>query len=80
MTHDQVEWTLNWIRERYGTKACKGIRRLAWWDRSLWWRTCKPGGFDGYRTIGGRKLPCATLDTALRRPDMRDEIRRLSAG
>jgi hypothetical protein len=53
--------------------------RLLWWDGSLWWRTYHEGGFDGYRTLRGRKLPCATMETAPRRPDMRDEIRGLAA-
>jgi hypothetical protein len=52
--------------------------RLVWWDGSLWWRTYTSGGYDGYRTAAGRRLPCATLATALRRPDMRPEIRRLA--
>jgi hypothetical protein len=53
--------------------------RLAWWDRSLWWRTYHVGGYDGWRTLTGRRLPCAMMGTARRRPDMRDEIRRLAA-
>lgn len=52
--------------------------RVLWWDRSLWWRTYTVGGYDGYRTLTRRRLPCAMMDTALRRPDMRDEIRRLA--
>ena len=56
----------------------KGLRRLVWWDGSLWWRSYRPGGFDGYRTLRHRKLPCATLAIAIKRPDMRDEIRRLA--
>jgi hypothetical protein len=55
-----------------------GQRHFVWWDRALWWRTYHPGGYDGYRTITGRRLPCATLDTAMRRPDMHAEIRKLS--
>lgn len=55
-----------------------GKRRLVWWDGALWYRTCHAGGFDGYRTMTGRRLPCATLATALRRPDMRLEIRKLA--
>lgn len=51
---------------------------LHWWDRSLWWRTYHQGGYDGYRTITGRRLACATMATALKRPDMRDEIRQLA--
>ena len=53
--------------------------RLHWWNRSLWWRTYHQSGFDGYRTITGRKLACATMDTALKHPGMRDEIRALLA-
>lgn len=52
--------------------------RLHWWDRSIWWRTYQEGGYDGYRTLLGRRLACATMATALERPDMRDEIRRLA--
>jgi hypothetical protein len=55
------------------------LRRFEWLDGSLWWRSCTPGGFDGYRTIRGRMLPCATMETALCVPGMRDEIRRLAA-
>lgn len=57
----------------------EGRRQLVWWDGSLWLRTYRPGRFDGYRTLRGRKLPCATLAIAVKRPDMRDEIRRLAA-
>ena len=55
------------------------MKRFCWWDGSLWWRTYTPGGFDGYRTLRCRKLPCATMETALRRPDMHDDIRRVAA-
>ena len=55
------------------------LERPRRWDGSLWFRTYSPGGYDGYRTIGGRKLPCATLATAIERPDMRDEIRRMAS-
>jgi hypothetical protein len=55
------------------------LRRFHWWDRSLWWRTYTPGGFDGYRTADGRKLACATMQTAITRPDMADPIRTLAA-
>ena len=54
-------------------------QKFVFWDGALWWRTYTPGGFDGYRTIGGRKLPCATMATALTRPDMAAEIRRLAS-
>lgn len=55
------------------------LRALEFWDGSLWYRTYTPGGFDGYRTIGGRMLPCATMETVLCVPSMRDEIRRRAA-
>lgn len=55
------------------------MARAIWWDRSIWWRTYRQGGYDGYRTLAGRRLPCATMETALRRPDMKAEIRRLAA-
>lgn len=54
------------------------LRHFTWWDGSLWWRTYTPGGYDGYRALRGRKLPCATMETALRRPELRGEIRRLA--
>ncbi|MCW2720704.1 hypothetical protein [Pseudonocardia sp.] len=54
-------------------------KRLLWWDRSIWWRTYRQGGYDGFRTITGRRLPCATMDTALRRPELRSDIRLLAA-
>lgn len=38
-----------------------GKRRFVWWDGALWWRTYREGGFDGYRTLGGQKLPCGEL-------------------
>lgn len=52
--------------------------RIVFWDRSVWWRTYREGGFDGYRTLLGRKLPCYTMYQATTRPDLRDEIRPLS--
>ena len=58
---------------------CRPLRRFHWWDGALWWRTYTPGGFDGYRTTGGRKLPCATMETAINRPDMADLVRQLAA-
>jgi hypothetical protein len=64
--------------EQYTASIMSGDRRFVWWDRALWWRTYRPGGFDGYRTLTGRRLPCATMEQAVRRPDMRDEIRQLS--
>jgi hypothetical protein len=44
-----------------GDAITLGTRRFVWWDGALWWRTYQEGGFDGYRTLGGRKLPCDTL-------------------
>jgi len=65
--------------EQYTDDIRTGERRFVVWDRALWHRTYREGGFDGYRTLTGRRLPCATMETAVRRPDMRDEIRRLAA-
>jgi hypothetical protein len=56
-----------------------GKRRFVTWDRALWWRTYREGGFDGYRTFR-RRLSCGTLAVAVRRPDMTEEIRRLARG
>lgn len=71
--------------EAYTDDILSGDRRFVWWDRSLWWRTQTPGGFDGYRTLTGRRLPCATLETAVRRTswgglsaELATEVRRLS--
>ena len=64
--------------EQYTEDIRTGERRFLWWDRALWWRTYHEGGFDGYRTLRGRRLPCDTMEKAVRRPDMRDEIRQLS--
>ncbi|HSZ38469.1 MAG TPA: hypothetical protein VK817_00780 [Trebonia sp.] len=55
-----------------------GERRFVVWDRAIWYRTYREGGFDGYRTLTGRRLPCATMEKAVRRPDLAGEIRRLS--
>lgn len=52
--------------------------RPIWWDGSLWWRTYSEGGFDGWRTIGGRLLPCDTMNAAITRPHLHDEISRKS--
>lgn len=52
--------------------------RLRWWDGTLWWRTCREGGFDGWRTIRSRRLPCDAMAAALTRPRLHGEIRRLS--
>lgn len=52
--------------------------RIKWWDRSLWWRTYQEGGFDGWRTVRGRRLNCQTMEIALRDPELRSEIRILS--
>ena len=65
--------------EQYTEDIGEGERRFVFWDHSLWWRTYREGGYDGYRTIRGRRLPCAAMEKAVRRPDMRDEIRRLAA-
>ncbi len=62
---------------RPAERTGSGDRRFVWWDHALWWRTYTPGGYDGYRTLR-RRLNCGTLETAVRRPDMRDEIRRLA--
>jgi hypothetical protein len=53
-------------------------RRPHWWNGSLWWRTYTEGGFDGWRTISGRKLPCDTMFAALNAPHLQDEIRRIA--
>jgi len=54
-------------------------RRPRWWDRSLWFRVCTPGGFDGWRTLTGRRMPCDTMFAAVNAPHLRDEIRRLTS-
>ncbi len=64
--------------EQYTDDIRSGERRFVFWDRALWWRTYTVGGFDGYRTLAGRRLPCDTLEKAVRRPDLKAEIRRLS--
>lgn len=51
--------------------------RPRWWDRSLWFRVYTPGGYDGWRTLAGRRMPCDTMRAALAHPDWRDDIRRL---
>ena len=38
-----------------------GRRRFVVWDGALWWRTYREGGFDGYRTLTGRRLACGAL-------------------
>jgi len=55
------------------------LNRPIWWDGSLWFRSYREGGFDGWRTIGGRKLSCDTMFAALNAPHLRDEIRRMAA-
>lgn len=55
------------------------MQRPRWWDRALWFRSYTRGGFDGWRTAGGRKLPCQTMRIALTEPRMQDEVRRLAA-
>jgi hypothetical protein len=52
--------------------------RPRWWDGAAWWRTYREGGFDGWRTIGGRRLPCDTMFAALNAPHLHDEISRMS--
>ena len=64
--------------EQHTDDIRSGDRRFVIWDRTLWWRTYTPGGFDGYRTLSGRRLPCGTMERAVRRPDLAGEIRRLS--
>ena len=54
-------------------------KRPRWWDGSLWFRAYREGGFDGWRTIGGRRMACDTMFTALTAPHMHDEIRQLLA-
>lgn len=68
----RIGYGLTWPRR-------KVLRRFHWWDRSLWWRSYREGGFDGYRTLTGRRLPCDTMLAALTRPGSRAEIRRLSS-
>lgn len=53
------------------------LRRPAWWDGSLWFRVYREGGYDGWRTIGGRRMPCDTMFVALAAPHLRDDIRRM---
>lgn len=55
------------------------FERPRYWDRALWFRSYTPGGFDGWRTLGGRKLPCQTMHIALTEPRMQGECRRLAA-
>ena len=66
--------------EQYTAPIGEGTRRFVWWDRALWWRTYREGGFDGYRTLTGRRLSCDTMEKAVRRPDLAGEIRKLSRG
>jgi hypothetical protein len=68
------------VHERQGTDVLAPREwRVHWWDGSLWWRTYSVGGYDGYRTPGGRRLPCSTMETALTQPGRGEEIRRLAA-
>lgn len=64
--------------EQYTDDIGTGERRFVVWDHAIWCRTCREGGFDGYRTLTGRRLPCDTMERAVRRPDLAGEIRRLS--
>jgi hypothetical protein len=52
--------------------------RPHWWDGSLWWRTYREGGFDGWRTIGRRRMPCDTMFAALTIPHLHGEISRMT--
>lgn len=54
-------------------------KRPHWWDGTLWFRVYSPGGYDGWRTITGRRMPCDTMLTALNAPHLHDDIRRLTA-
>jgi hypothetical protein len=40
-----------------------GERRWVVWDRKIWWRYYREGGFDGYRTLfpPHQKLACGAL-------------------
>jgi hypothetical protein len=40
-----------------------GERRWVVWDRKIWWRYYREGGFDGYRTLfpPHLKLACGAL-------------------
>lgn len=53
-------------------------QRPQWWDGSLWFRTYREGGFDGWQTTGGRRMPCDTMRTALAQPHMHGEISRMT--
>jgi hypothetical protein len=53
------------------------VKRPRWFDGSLWWRTYREGGFDGWRTIGRRRMPCDTMRAVRESPHMHDEIRQL---
>lgn len=53
-------------------------RRPHRWDGALWWRTYREGGFDGWRTVSGRRMPCDTMLAALTAPHLHDEISRIS--
>lgn len=66
--------------EQYTDDILSGERRFVVWDGRLWRRYYREGGYDGYQTWlpPHRRLPCATMETAVRRPDMADQIRRLS--
>jgi hypothetical protein len=66
--------------EQYTADIASGERSWVVWDHCIWRRNRREGGFDGYRTwpTPSRRLPCDTMEKAVRRPDMADEIRRLS--
>lgn len=44
-----------------------GERRWVVWDRKIWWRYYREGGFDGYRTVfpPHLKLACGALAQAI---------------
>lgn len=54
-------------------------QRPQWWDGALWFRTYREGGFDGWRTVTGRRMPCDTMRAALTTPHLHDEIRRMTS-
>lgn len=55
------------------------MKRPRWWDGALWWRTYREGGFDGWRTVSGRRMACDTMFAALTAPHLHGEIARLTA-
>lgn len=54
-----------------------GRPRFVWVGRTLWIRTYREGGYDGYRTIWGRRDVCDNIARALRhqlKREQRDQI------